>query len=126
MGGRFVILLLLCAVGGRAQIIATIAGNHLMGFSGVGGPAVRAQLGMLYGVAVDKSGNVYAADQSNNVIWEISPGGIITLYAGTGILGYSGDGGAATQALLYQPAWLAMDPGGNLYFTDQQGIYIRK
>jgi gliding motility-associated-like protein len=113
-------------VGGRAQIITTVAGDNIMGFSGVGGPAINAELGMLYGVVVDKSGNVYAADQSNNVIWEISPGGTISLYAGTGMQGYSGDGGAATQALLYQPAWLAMDPGGNLYFTDQQGIYIRK
>ncbi len=47
-------------------------------------------------------------------------------YAGTGAQGYSGDGGQATQALLYQPEWLGLDPSGNLYFTDQQGIYIRK
>jgi gliding motility-associated-like protein len=125
MGGRLAILLLLWATSVQAQIITTIAGNHLMGFSGIGGPAVRAELGLLYGVAVDKSGNVYAADQSNNVIWQIKPGGTIALYAGTGLQGYSGDGGQATQALLYQPAWLGMDPNGNLYFTDQEGIYIR-
>jgi gliding motility-associated-like protein len=126
MGGRLAILLLLWATGVQAQIITTIAGNHLMGFSGIGGPAVKAELGLLYGVTVDKSGNVYAADQSNNVIWRIDPGGTIALYAGTGLQGYSGDGGQATQALLYQPAWLGMDPNGNLYFTDQEGIYIRK
>ena len=97
-----------------------------MGFSGIGGPAIKAELGLLYGVVVDKSGNVYTADQSNNVIWQIRPGGTIALYAGTGLQGYDGDGGQATQALLYQPAWLGMDPSGNLYFTDQQGIYIRK
>jgi gliding motility-associated-like protein len=126
MGGRLAILLLLWATGIQAQIITTIAGSHLMGFSGIGGPAVKAELGLLYGIAVDKFGNVYTADQSNNVIWQISPGGSIALYAGTGVQGYSGDGGQATQALLYQPDWLAMDPNGNLYFTDQQGIYIRK
>jgi gliding motility-associated-like protein len=97
-----------------------------MGFSGIGGPALKAEIGLLYGIAVDKSGNVYTADQSNNVIWQISPGGAIALYAGTGLQGYSGDGGQATQALLYQPQWLGMDPNGNLYFIDQQGIYIRK
>jgi gliding motility-associated-like protein len=96
-----------------------------MGFSGIDGPAIKAELGLLYGVALDKAGNVYAADQSNNVIWKISSGGTIALYAGTGVQGYSGDGGAATQALLYQPAWLGIDPNGNLYFTDQEGIYIR-
>jgi gliding motility-associated-like protein len=97
-----------------------------MGFSGIGGPALKAELGSLYGVAADKEGNVYTVDQSNNVIWQISPGGTIALYAGTGLLGYSGDGGQATQALLYQPSWVAIDPNDNLYFTDQEGIYIRK
>jgi gliding motility-associated-like protein len=123
---RLVILLMMFGAGARAQTITTIAGNHIMGFSGAGGPATKAELGLLYGVVADKSGNVYAADQSNNVIWKISAGGVIALYAGTGVQGYSGDGGQASQALLYQPAWLGMDPGGNLYFTDQQGIYIRK
>src|ERR1700722_15134721 len=118
MRGRLAILLLLWTTGVRAQIITTIAGNHLMGFSGIGGALLKAELGLLYGVAVDKAGNVYTADQSNNVIWEISPGGTIALYAGTGLQGYSGDGGQATQALLYQPEWLGMDPNGNLYFTD--------
>lgn len=122
----FAILLFLCASGTRAQIITTIAGDHVMGFGGIGGPAVKAQMGMLYGIATDKSGNVFAADQSNNVIWKVDPAGTITLFAGTGLQGYSGDGGAATQALLYAPAWLAMDPRGDLYFTDQQGIYIRE
>src|ERR1700722_5079617 len=126
MRGWLVILFVVLAAGGRAQVINTIAGSHVMGFRGAGGLAIQAQLGLLYGIAVDKSGNVYAADQSNNVIWKVSAGGIISLYAGTGIQGYSGDGAAASQALLYAPAWLGMDPGGNLYFTDQQGIYIRE
>lgn len=108
------------------QIITTIAGNHTEGFSGAGGPATRAEIGFLYGVAVDKAGNIYTADQANNVIWKVGADGTISLYAGTGIQGYSGDGGAAAKALLYAPAWVGLDPGGNLYFTDQQGIYIRK
>jgi gliding motility-associated-like protein len=119
-------LLVLWISSGRAQIIVTIAGNHIMGFSGAGGQATKAGVGLLYGVVVDKFGNVYAADQSNNVIWKINAAGVISLYAGTGLQGYSGDGGQATQALLYQPAWLGMDRTGNLYFTDQQGIYIRE
>jgi gliding motility-associated-like protein len=127
MGRGFVILLFVCAVSGaRAQIITTIAGDHHQGFSGAGGPALQAELGLLYGLVLDKAGNVYTADQSNNVIWKITPGGTIALYAGTGVQGYSGDGGSAVMASLYQPAWLGMDPAGNLFFTDQQGIYIRE
>jgi gliding motility-associated-like protein len=109
-----------------AQIITTIAGNHTYGFSGAGGPATSAAVAELYGIAVDNAGNVYAADQSNNVIWKISTAGIITLYAGNGTAGYSGDGGPASAALLFFPGWMGMDPAGNLYFTDQKGIYIRE
>jgi gliding motility-associated-like protein len=120
---------LLCGiprVRAQDQLISTIAGNHQEGFSGIGGPAIKAELGFMYGVVVDKAGNVYCADQANNVIWKISPGGNIYLYAGTGTQGYSGDGGQANQALLYAPSWVGMTPNGDLYFTDQQGIYIRK
>lgn len=111
---------------GGAQVITTLAGNHTEGFSGAGGPAISAEMGELYGVAADGAGNVYAVDNSFNVIWKVNSAGIISILAGTGIQGYSGDGGPAAAAQLYDPFWIGCDPAGNVYFTDQKGIYIRK
>jgi gliding motility-associated-like protein len=119
-------LLLFTGLPMRAQIITTIAGNHTIGFSGVGGPATSAAMAEPYGVAVDAAGNVYAPDNDDNVVWKISSTGIITILAGTGVVGYSGDGGPGTAATLNTPTWIGCDPAGNVYFTDQKGVYIRK
>lgn len=110
----------------RAQIITTIAGSNIFGFSGAGGPATSAKMGQQFGIAVDNAGNVYSSDEDNNVIWKTSNTGIISIYAGTGTAGYSGDGGPAAAALLNTPFWMSTDPSGNLYFIDDKGVYIRK
>ena len=83
--------------------ITTIAGTGKTGFSGDGGPATSARLHEPEGVAVDGKGNVYIADNGNDRVRKVSPGGTITAFAGTGKLGFSGDGGPATSALLNQP-----------------------
>lgn len=110
----------------QGQIINTIAGNGTYGYSGNGGPAVLAQLGWQGGVISDKAGNVYIADFDNNVIRKVDPAGIITIFAGTGVLGFSGDGGLAINARLYHPSWMALDSSGNIYFTDQNSDIVRK
>lgn len=69
------------------------------------------------GIAVDGSGNLYIADNRNYRIRKVSTDGIITTVAGTGIRGYSGDGGAATSAQVI-PSYLALDGSGNIYFLD--------
>ena len=79
--------------------ITTVAGNGEYGYSGDGGPATSASLYGPSGVAVDSAGNLYIADQGNNVIRKVS-GGTITTVAGNGIEGFSGDGGPATSASL--------------------------
>ena len=72
------------------------------------------------------SGNLYIADYHNNRIRKVDTNGIITTVAGNGSAGYSGDGGAATNASLYSPtAWPWM-PSGNLYIADQSNARIRK
>src|SRR6516164_1931749 len=86
-----------------AGTISTLAGNGSQGFSGDGGPATGASLNNPYGVAADAAGNVYVSDYSNNRVRRISPGGIITTIAGTGVAGFGGDGGPATNALLRNP-----------------------
>lgn len=125
---RCIVLLLFslfCAVS-QAQIITTVAGDGTYGYDGDGGPATDANMAWPTGLAVDNSGNIYIADLDNNVIRKVDAAGIITTFAGTGILGYAGDGGPATSALLYHPAWVACDNAGNVYFTDQNSEVIRK
>ena len=93
----------------QISIIIPVAGTGIAGFGGDGGPASQAQLNQPEGVAVDASGNLYIADTDNNRIRKISPNGIITTVAGTGIAGFSGDGGPASQAQLNQPEGVAVD-----------------
>lgn len=69
-------------------------------FPADGKPAVDAPLGALTGVAVDLSGNLFIADQENHRVMKIRRDGILTVVAGNGIPGFSGDGGPATSAAL--------------------------
>mgnify|MGYP002138850174 CR=1 FL=1 len=109
-----------------AQIISTYAGTGTNGYSGDGGPATAAQLYDPYDVVADNAGNLYIADMMNNRIRKVNSAGVITTFAGTGTLGYSGDGGLATNANLYHPLYMCLDQAGNLYFTDQNADVIRK
>ena len=96
-------------------VITTIAGSGDWGFSGDGGQAVEAKLGRPTGVAVDRNGRVYVADQTNRRIRRIDASGVITTIAGTGDPGFSGDGGPATEADLGNVAGVAIDARGNVY-----------
>ena len=107
-------------------VITTIAGTGEWGFGGDGGPATKAQLSGLQGLAVDGSGNLYVADGSNQRIRRIDPDGVITTIAGTGERGFGGDGGPATEAQLYSPVGLAVDGSGNLCVADYFNQRIRR
>ncbi|MGV3559149.1 NHL domain-containing protein [Larkinella arboricola] len=107
-------------------IITTVAGNGTYGSGGDGGPATSAGIGSPYGVAVDKQGNLFIADGSNNRIRKVSPTGIITTVAGNGTYGFSGDGGPATSAQLSSPSGVAVDAQGNLFIADASNYRIRK
>jgi len=99
-------------------IITTIAGNGKRGFSGDGGPAVRAQLNYPSGVAVDARGNVYIADSHNLRIRKVTPRGIITTIAGNGQDGtYSQVEGGPATAPLGHPGSVAVDEQGNVYVS---------
>src|SRR3989442_3551680 len=76
-------------------IITTIAGGTSV-FRGDGGPALAATLGGVYGVAVDAAGNIYATDRDNSLVVKIAPNGTLTVIAGNGFSGYSGEGLRAT------------------------------
>ncbi len=106
-------------------IITTVAGNGIYGYSGDGGPAAKARVGGIGGIAFDAAGNLYFSDYLNNAIRRISPDGMISTIAG-GRQGYSGDGGPAAKAQLNNPQGLAFDPQGNLLIADQGNNRVRK
>jgi sugar lactone lactonase YvrE len=121
------------SVGG---VITTVAGNGNIGFSGDGGPATTAALNNPAAVAVDASGNLFIADSGNNRIRKVSASGVITTFAGNGVVKYnqyespipvfSGDGGPATSASLTDPSGIAVDASGNLFIADAGNQRIRK
>src|SRR5438876_527500 len=75
-------------------IISTVAGTGVLGLSGDGGPGASAQIRGANGLAVDRFGNLYFADTSNQRVRKVDVAGIITTVAG-GVAGFSGDGGLA-------------------------------
>lgn len=107
-------------------VITTVAGNNLRGYSGDGGPATDAQLDMPRGIAVDAAGNLYIADYNNNRIRKVDPSGDISTVAGTGTLGYSGDGGLATAARLRRPYGIGCAADGTLYIADADNHCVRR
>jgi uncharacterized protein (TIGR03437 family) len=122
--------LLMCltvtAVSGQSGIITTVAGDGTFGYSGDDGPATSASLFYPEGVAADASGNLFIADTNNHRIRKVSASGIITTFAGNGTAGFSGDGGPATSAEMFEPIGVAMDASGNLFIVDDDDNRIRK
>ena len=105
--------------------IQTVAGSGVSGYGGDGGPATAALLAFPDGVAVDTAGNIYIADTATHRIRKVTPDGIIHTIAGSAQPGLAGDGGPATQALLYNPRMLALDHAGDLLFTDTAESVVR-
>lgn len=112
-------------------IIVTVAGNGKKGSNGDGGPAESAQLMSPRNVAVGPGGELYISEFDGHRIRQVSPDGIITTVAGTGIAGLNVDpkreeGIAAGDAQLHSPAGLAVDRAGVIYFADSANHMIRK
>lgn len=105
--------------------IVTIAGTGIGGYSGDNSVATSANMHPS-GIAVDASGNLYIADAIYGVVRKVDALGIITTYAGTGTLGYSGDGSLATSARLGSIHGMAFDTHGNLFIADAGHHVVRK
>ncbi len=110
-------------------VISTVAGTGV-GFGGYNSDGIlakNAELAGPQGLAVDKDGNILIADRNNNRIRKVTVAdGKISTVAGTGLFGFSGDGGLATQADLATPTDVAVDSAGNIYIADQGNNRIRK
>jgi sugar lactone lactonase YvrE len=107
-------------------VITTVAGNGLGGLGIDEGPATAANVTYPTGVAMDATGSLYIADSYYGRIRKVTPAGMISRIAGTGVRGYSGDGGPALDAQLSQPYGMAIDGAGNLFVADLDNNRIRK
>ncbi len=106
--------------------IHTVAGNGTSGSSGDGSPAINASLGCPFGLAVDSSGSLFIVDECQQNVRQVTPDGIIHTFAGTGVPGYTGDGGPATGATLSFPFGVAVDAAGDVFIADSSNNVIRK
>jgi uncharacterized protein (TIGR03437 family) len=113
-----------------AGIITSYVGNGHAGYSGDGGLATSAMIfgnGTVQGLAVDSAGNLYFSDGENQRVRKVTAAtGIVTTVAGNGVMGFAGDGGPATSAMLSYPNGLAVDSFGNLYIADEFNERIRE
>jgi len=109
-----------------AGIVSSVAGNGAYGATGDGGQATNASFSDVTDIALDSAGDLYIADASNHRVRKVTPGGIVTTLAGTGVQGSSGDGGLATNATLNRPISVALDAAGNLYICDSANHNIRR
>jgi len=101
--------------------VTTLAGSGSAGM--VNGTGTGASFDNPEGVAVDAAGNVYVADYGNNMIREITPGGVVTTLAGKTTAG--SNNGVDTAATFNQPTGVAVDASGNLYVADYGNDLIR-
>jgi sugar lactone lactonase YvrE len=110
-------------IGASGQLI-TVAGNGTPGNTGDGGPATAASIDVS-AFCIDTSGNIYFADGGANVIRKIAIDGTISRYAGSGVGGYSGDGGSALAAKLRTCGGVATTPGGDVFIGDVGNNRVR-
>ncbi|MDR3681731.1 MAG: T9SS type A sorting domain-containing protein [Flavipsychrobacter sp.] len=102
--------------------VSTLAGNLTAGSNNDTG--IKASFNYPTGVAIDKSGNLFVADETNNMIRKISPAGIVVTIAGSGIAGSADDTGIA--ATFSEPYGITIDSSGSLYVAEIGNDIIRQ
>lgn len=114
-------------VDAASGVIATIAGNGVVGSAGDGGAATAASLDQPTALAVDVLGNLYVADGRSHRVRRVdAKTGLIATVVGNGVQGLGGDGGPATAASLDSPSGMAVDAAGNLYIADSHNQRVRR
>ena len=108
-------------------VISTVAGSGRKGPGGDGGPALQAEFNLPHEIRFDGKGDLFIVDMRNARVRKVDmKSGTISTVAGTGVEGFSGDGGPAAQAQLKMPHSIQFDPKGNLYICDIGNHRIRK
>src|SRR5690242_16691724 len=97
-------------------IITTVAGTDPYPFGSR--PALDQPIGEIWGLIAGPNGEIYFCDRFDGLIYRVNPDGKLSIVAGNGVVGYSGDGGPAVNASLRYPAGLALDQDGNLFISD--------
>ena len=111
----------------KTNRISTVAGSGQKGYAGDGGPALSAVMNEPYEVRFDRAGNMFIAEMQNHVVRRVDARThVITTVAGTGVAGFSGDGGPAAKAQLRQPHSIAFDAQGRLLICDIGNHRIRR
>ena len=111
----------------RTGQVTTVAGNGVAGFNGDNIPGTAAELNQPGGLAVDRTGNVFIADQINDSIREVHAStGLISTVPGTGRTSYQLANIPAAAALLDHPSSVAVDASGNLFIADDQASLIQE
>jgi sugar lactone lactonase YvrE len=112
-------------VDAATQLISTVAGTGVAGFSGDGGPAVLAEMFEPGDVKIDETGAIWFTDFENQRVRRFTVGGNIETVAGTGLRGYAGDGGPATDARLLFPLGLLVVASDQVAFTERESFIVR-
>ena len=113
-------------VNASTQVITTVAGTGLTAFAGDGGLATQATIHAPNGVFLDANNNLYIVDTGNSRIRKVSGAGVISTVAGNGGRAFTGDGGLATDASLFDPIGVAVDRDGTIYIGDTGNDRIRR
>ncbi|MCH7685783.1 MAG: hypothetical protein IH899_03725 [Planctomycetes bacterium] len=125
--GTFLTAMLFTVCMIRAADVKTIAGTGKQGFTGDGGPAVKAGVGEPFGLVIGPDGALYVCETTNHVVRRVDlKTGRISTVAGSGKKGYAGDGGPATTALLNQPYEVRFDAAGNMFFVEMRNHLVRR
>lgn len=110
-----------------AATVETLAGTGQSGATGDGGPAIEARVGNPYGLTLGPDRALYVCEIDTDRVRRIDmTSGEITTVAGTGAVGYSGDGGPAREAALNDPYEVRFDDEGNMYFVEMLNAIVRR
>ncbi|MDX2031955.1 MAG: BACON domain-containing carbohydrate-binding protein [Blastocatellia bacterium] len=109
-----------------SSALVTVAGTGAGGVFRDNVPAVSSLVTRPWRFSFDGAGNMYIADDAGHRVRKVSPSGVITTVAGTGVAGFEGDGGPATAARLNFPSTVVVDASGNLHIADYSNNRIRK
>jgi sugar lactone lactonase YvrE len=110
----------------KSRATRTIAGDGKRAYGGDGGPATSGSLNMPHEIVFDAANHMYIAERDNHIVRKVDgKTGVISTLAGTGVAGFSGDGGPAAKAQLRQPHSIAIGPDGRLLICDIGNHRIR-